>query len=219
VSKAGIALLSVYDKTGIEDFAKGLAELGWQVYASGGTAKAVAAAGVAVSDISDLVGGGAILGHRVVTLSREISAGLLADKSSQADLAEMAELKLPIIDLVCVDMYPLEEIIAKSGATESDIIEQTDMGGPTMLRLAAKGRRIVLSRAKQRQPVLEWLKAGKPDETKFIHDLAAQAEYEVARYVLASAPSSAASPPASAVQQSMARTRSRLRRLSMPITV
>jgi phosphoribosylaminoimidazolecarboxamide formyltransferase/IMP cyclohydrolase len=184
---AGIALLSVYDKTGIEDFARGLAELGWRIYASGGTAKAIAAAGVEVTDIASLVGGGPILGHRVVTLSREISAGLLADKSQPADLDEMAGLKLPIIDLVCVDMYPLEEIISKPGTTEADIIEQTDMGGPAMLRLAAKGRRIVLSHAEQRQPVLEWLEAGKPDESRFIHNLAARAEYEVARYVLASA--------------------------------
>lgn len=184
---AGVALISVYDKSGIEEFARGLAELGWQVYASGGTAKAIQAAGVDVTDIAGLVGGGAILGHRVVTLSREISAGLLANKASQDDLAEMAELKLPVIDLVCVDMYPLEEVIAKSGSTEQDIIEQTDMGGPTMLRLAAKGRRIVLSHAEQRQPVLEWLKAGKPDEAGFVRGLAGRAEYEVARYVLASA--------------------------------
>ncbi|HZL07803.1 MAG TPA: hypothetical protein VFC50_01260 [Candidatus Dormibacteraeota bacterium] len=184
---AGVALISVYDKSGIEEFARGLAELGWQVYASGGTAKAIQAAGIDVIDIAGLVGGGAILGHRVVTLSREISAGLLADKASQDDLTEMAELKLPIIDLVCVDMYPLEEVIAKPGATEQDVIEQTDMGGPTMLRLAAKGRRVVLSHASQRQLVLDWLKAGKPDEVEFVHGLAARAEYEVARYVLASA--------------------------------
>lgn len=184
---AGIALLSVYDKTGIAEFAQGLAELGWTLYASGGTARALTSAGLEVTDIADLVGGRAILGHRVVTLSREISAGLLADKTKPADLAELAELRLPVIDLVCVEMYPLEEVIAKPGATEQDVIEQTDMGGPTMLRLAAKGRRIAVSHAEQRPAVLEWLKAGKPDEAKFLHELAARAEYEVARYVLASA--------------------------------
>jgi phosphoribosylaminoimidazolecarboxamide formyltransferase/IMP cyclohydrolase len=183
----GIALLSVYDKAGIAEFARGLVELGWQVYASGGTAKAIQEAGIAVSDISDLMGGGAILGHRVVTLSREISAGLLADKDSQEDVAELASLKLPLIDLVCVDMYPLEEAIAKPGISKQDVIEQTDIGGPTMLRAAAKGSRIVLSRAYQREPVLKWLQAGKPDEATFLDTLAAQAEYEVARYVLASA--------------------------------
>jgi phosphoribosylaminoimidazolecarboxamide formyltransferase/IMP cyclohydrolase len=152
VSKAGVALLSVYDKTGIEDFAKGLVELDWHIYASGGTAKAIADAGIAVTDVTELVGGEAILGHRVVTLSREISAGLLADKTSDTDKAELQALNLPMIDLVCVDMYPLEEAIAKSNATKNDVITQTDIGGPTMLRAAAKGHRIVLSIAEQRQP-------------------------------------------------------------------
>jgi phosphoribosylaminoimidazolecarboxamide formyltransferase/IMP cyclohydrolase len=184
---AGIALLSVYDKTGITDFAAGLVELGWQVYASGGTARAVQEAGVAVTDVSELVGGDAILGHRVVTLSREISAGLLADKSSSEDVAEMSKLGLPIIDLVCVDMYPLDEAIAKPGSTKADVILQTDIGGPTMLRSAAKGRRVVLSHASQRGPVLDWLKAGKPDEESFLDELCGRAEYEVARYVLTSA--------------------------------
>ncbi len=182
---AGIALLSVYDKSGIEDFARGLSGQGWRIYASGGTAKAIDAAGIDVEDVSSLVGGSAILGHRVVTLSREISAALLADKGSQDDMAELDRLGLPVIDLVCVDMYPLEEVIAKPGASKRDVIEQTDIGGPTMLRSAAKGRRIVLSHASQRQPVLDWLKAGKPEEEAFLDDLAARAEYEVTRYTLA----------------------------------
>ncbi len=185
--KGGIALLSVYDKSGIVEFAQGLSDLGWQLYASGGTAKAISEAGIKVIDVSELVGGGAILGHRVVTLSREISAGLLADKGSSEDVAEMSKLSLPIIDLVCVDMYPIEEAITKPGATREDVILQTDIGGPTMLRSAAKGRRIVLSHAEQRTPVLDWLKAGKPDEEAFLDNLAARAEYEVARYVTTSA--------------------------------
>lgn len=186
IKKGGIALLSVYDKTGIVEFAQGLLELGWKIYASGGTAKALAEGGVAVTDVSELVGGGAILGHRVVTLSREISAGLLADQASAEDMAELSKLGLPVIDLVCVDMYPLEEAIAKDGVTAQDIIAQTDIGGPTMLRAAAKGRRIVLSHPAQRETVLGWLKAGRPEQSIFIENLAMRAEYEVARYVLAS---------------------------------
>lgn len=182
-SPTGIALISVYDKTGIQDFARGLAELGWQLYASGGTAKAIADVGLEVKDVAELVGGEAILGHRVVTLSREISAGLLADKSSADDLAEMAKLGLPVIDLVCVEMYPLEQAIVDSDS-DQEVIDKTDIGGPTMLRAAAKGRRIVLSHAEQRSEVLEWLKAGRPDEAEFIEKLAARAEYEVARYCL-----------------------------------
>jgi phosphoribosylaminoimidazolecarboxamide formyltransferase / IMP cyclohydrolase len=184
--KSGIALLSVYDKTGIVEFAKGLADLGWQIYASGGTAKTIQDAKIEVKDVSDLVGGSAILGHRVVTLSREISAGLLADKSSKQDLEELAKLDIPLIDLVCVDMYPLEDAIINSGKKE-DVIAKTDIGGPTMLRSAAKGRRIVLSHAEQREPVLDWLKNGKPDEEAILDKLAARAEYEVARYVATSA--------------------------------
>ena len=184
---AGLALISVYDKTGIGEFAQELSGLGYQIYASGGTAKAIEAAGIKVTDVSSLVGGQAILGHRVVTLSREISAGLLADKASKDDVAEMAKLGLPIIDLVCVDMYPIEEAIAKTGVTKQDVIDQTDIGGPTMLRAAAKGQRIVVSSADQRQSVIDWLKADKPAAADFLDKLAARAEYEVARYVLASA--------------------------------
>ncbi len=181
---AGNAVISVYDKTGIADFAAGLVALGWKVYASGGTAKVLQAAGVEVTDVSEITGGQAILGHRVVTLSRELYAGLLADKDKPEDLKELADLNIPVIDLVCVDMYPLEEEIAKPSATTKDVIEKTDIGGPTMLRAAAKGRRIVLSVQEQRQQVLEWLQAGKPNEQDFLEKLAARAEYEVTRYTL-----------------------------------
>lgn len=185
--KKPIALLSVYDKTGIEEFAKSLIELGWELYASGGTAKAIEDAGLEVKDVSELIGGTAILGHRVVTLSREISAGLLADKDSSNDIEEMQKLRLPIIDLVCVDLYPLEEAIAKPDATKKDVITQTDIGGPTMLRSATKGHRIVVSSASQRQEVIDWLKNDRPNESEFLDKLAAAAEYEAARYILASA--------------------------------
>jgi phosphoribosylaminoimidazolecarboxamide formyltransferase/IMP cyclohydrolase len=185
--EAGIALLSVYDKTGITDFALGLSQLGWTIYASGGTAKALQEAGIEVIDVAEMVGGKAILGHRVVTLSREISAGLLADKKDSDDMAEMQKLGLPIIDLVCVDMYPLEEAINGASATKDEVILKTDIGGPTMLRSAAKGKRIVVPHAELRQPVLDWLKNGRPDEGLFLDKLAARAEYEVARYVSISA--------------------------------
>jgi phosphoribosylaminoimidazolecarboxamide formyltransferase/IMP cyclohydrolase len=185
--EAGIALLSVYDKTGITDFALGLSQLGWTIYASGGTAKALQEAGIEVIDVAEMVGGKAILGHRVVTLSREISAGLLADKKDSDDMAEMQKLGLPIIDLVCVDMYPLEEAINEASVTKDEVISKTDIGGPTMLRSAAKGKRIVVPHAELRQPVLNWLKNGRPDEDLFLDKLAARAEYEVARYVSISA--------------------------------
>ncbi len=180
-------MLSVYDKNGIVEFAEGLVKLGWQIYASGGTARTIHEHGLAVTDISKLVGGQAILGHRVVTLSREIAAGLLANPASESDRQELATLNIPLIDLVCVDMYPLEETINNKEASKSDVIEKTDIGGPTMLRAAAKGRRIVLSSPEQRQLVLQWLQDNKPNEEQFIDNLVARAEYEVTRYVFTSA--------------------------------
>lgn len=184
-NKAGVALISVYDKEGVVEFAQGLITLGWKIYASGGTAQKMRDAKLAVSDVSELVGGGAILGHRVVSLSREVYAGLLADYDKPEDVEELSKLKIPFIDLVCVDMYPLEEEIAKKDATVQDVIEKTDIGGPTLLRAAAKGRRIVLSARQQRQEVLDWLNNDKPDEAQFLEQLAARAEYEVTRYTMA----------------------------------
>lgn len=182
---AGTALLSVFNKTGIEEFARGLAKLGWRIYASGGTAEAVRKAGVEVTDTSELSGGGSILGHRVVTLSREIYAGILNDGSKE-QAEELEKLGIPRIDLVCVDMYPLAEAIKNPDSTEAEVIEKTDVGGPTLLHAAAKGRRIVLSRPEQRKEVLKWLESGKPEEASFLKKLAAVAEYEVANYMVKS---------------------------------
>lgn len=180
------ALLSVYNKSGIEEFAKQLVELGWQLFASGGTAKILAKAGVPVKDVAELVGGSAILGHRVVTLSREIHAGLQAT-DSQKDVNELKTLKIPRIDLACVDLYPLHEAINAPESTPESVIEQTDIGGPTILRSAAKGRRIVICDPDDRQQVIDWLKSGKPDEDTFITELAAKAEVVAAEYSLTSA--------------------------------
>lgn len=176
------ALISVFDKTGIEEFARGLTELGWNIYASGGTKQRLLDAGIKATDASEIVGGQAILGHRVVTLSREISSGLLADLESQADIDELNKLNIPIIDLLCVDMYPLEEAVKKPGSTRHEVVEATDIGGPTLIRAAAKGNRIVLTRADQRVEVLEWLRGGRPAEQEYRQQLAATAVYEIARY-------------------------------------
>ena len=180
------ALLSVYDKTGIVEFAQELVRLGWVIYSSGGTAGVLAEARVPVADVAELVGGGAILGHRVVTLSREVHAGLLA-RPVDEDFAELESLGIPFIDLVCVDLYPLAEEIAKPGATSESVMETTDIGGPTMLRSAAKGRRIVIADPAQRAEVLDWLRAGEPEPEAFRTRLGAAAEAIVAGYCLASA--------------------------------
>lgn len=180
------ALISVYNKEGIVDFAKELSDLGWKIISSGGTAKVLSEAGVKVQDVAELVGGGAILGHRVVTLSREVHAGLLATDSKE-DRQELEKLNIPRIDLVCVDLYPLKEEIAKKEATSQSVIEKTDIGGPTILRSAAKGRRIVITDPEDRLKVIRWLKEGEPEREEFITALAAKAEKVVADYSLSSA--------------------------------
>ncbi len=212
--KMKTALISVYNKQGIAEFVKDLADLGFKILASSGTAKVLSEAGIEVTDVASLVGG-AILGHRVVTLSREIHAGLLA-RDVKGDRDELERLNIPWIDLVCVDLYPLSEEIAKwdqrtltrhpfasakatadrSGGTLSQrerekmtsaIIEKTDIGGPAMLRSAAKGRRIVVCDPADRQSVISWLKNEQPDKEQFIASLAAKAEAVVADYCLVSA--------------------------------
>lgn len=179
------ALLSVYHKDGIVEFAQELSALGWNILASGGTARALRDGSVPVRDVAELIGGGAILGHRVVTLSREVHSGLLARPVE--DAGEMTALGLSYIDLVCVDLYPLQEAIKAPDHSLAKVIEMTDIGGPTMLRSAAKGNRIVICDPSDRLPVLEWLKGGQPNRDEFVNVLAAKAEYVVAAYCLQSA--------------------------------
>ncbi|HYC34470.1 MAG TPA: hypothetical protein VEC13_01935 [Candidatus Paceibacterota bacterium] len=179
------ALLSVYDKNGITEFAKELINLGFEIYASGGTARHLTEAGLQVQDVAGLVGGDAILGHRVVTLSREVHAGLLS-RNIPEDTEELAKLSIPYFHLVCVDLYPLEAEIAKKDSTRESVINQTDIGGPTMIRSAVKGGRIVVCDPKDRTSVIEWLKNGEREE-QFVEKLGAKGEFVISRYVCTSA--------------------------------
>ena len=132
------ALLSVSDKTGIVDFAKGLITLGWALVSTGGTAKALRAAGISVRDISDLTGFPEMLDGRVKTLHPNVHGGLLARRDMPEHMAALARQKIEPIDLVAVNLYPFEETAARAGTRSEDIIEQIDIGGPSMLRSAAK---------------------------------------------------------------------------------
>lgn len=181
------ALISVYHKKDIEKFAKDLFDLGWEILASGGTAKYLAEHGVVVRDVAELVGGKAIFGHRVVTLSREIHAGLLARKGDKGDMRELERLGVPFIDLVCVDLYPLEEVIAKPSANYKSVVEATDVGGPTLVRSAAKGGRIVICDPEDREKLIEILRNKVEISSEEKRKLAAKAEYVVAKYCLESA--------------------------------
>ncbi len=132
------ALLSVSDKTGVVDFARGLAELGVELVSTGGTARELQAAGLAVRPIEDFTGFPEIMDGRVKTLHPKLHAGLLAVRSDPAHLAAAAEHDVEFVDLVCVNLYPFERTAGRRDAAPEEVIEQIDVGGPTMLRAAAK---------------------------------------------------------------------------------
>jgi len=126
------ALLSAYHKDGLETFARSLHEFGVNILASDGTATFLRGNNIPCSLVSGLVGP-PILGHRVVTLSREVHAGLLATDSAD-DRAELARINAPRIDLVYVDLYPLRQEIERPGHTLQSVLDKTDIGGPVLLR-------------------------------------------------------------------------------------
>ncbi len=132
------ALLSVSDKTGIVDFARGLAELGVELVSTGGTAGALADAGIAHRSITDYTGFPEIMDGRVKTLHPKLYAGLLAVRDNPEHLAAAQEAEVEMVDLVCVNLYPFEQTVAKRGVADSEVIENIDIGGPTMIRAAAK---------------------------------------------------------------------------------
>jgi phosphoribosylaminoimidazolecarboxamide formyltransferase/IMP cyclohydrolase len=179
--KKKIALISVSDKDGITEFARELIELGYTIISSGRTAAHLSDAAIPVTDVANIIGMEAILGHRVVTLHPKIHGGLLA-LDTPAHLAEMEKYDIQWIDLVCCDFYPLEKVIAQTDSTPEKVLEATDIGGPTQVRSGAKGRRIVICDAKDRALVISWLKEGMPNREEFITKLAAKAEYVVSRY-------------------------------------
>jgi phosphoribosylaminoimidazolecarboxamide formyltransferase/IMP cyclohydrolase len=132
------ALLSVSDKTGIVDFARGLAELGIELVSTGGTAAALTGAGLPVRPIEDFTGFPEMMDGRVKTLHPKLYAGLLALRDNAEHLAAAEGQAVEFVDLVCVNLYPFEATAARRGATEHEVIENIDIGGPTMIRAAAK---------------------------------------------------------------------------------
>ena len=132
------ALLSVSDKTGIVELAKALHERGWTLVSTGGTARALRDAGLDVTPVSDVTQHPEMMDGRVKTLHPAIHAGLLARRSNPDDMAALEEHGYGAIDLVAVNLYPFRETVARPGTTIADAMENLDIGGPTMLRAAAK---------------------------------------------------------------------------------
>jgi phosphoribosylaminoimidazolecarboxamide formyltransferase / IMP cyclohydrolase len=131
------AILSVYDKTGLVEFARGLADLGWTLLASGGTARLLNENGIEAIEVADYTRSPEILGGRVKTLHPAVHGGLLA-RPTAVDHQQLLDLGWDFIDLVAVNLYPFEVTIAKPGVTYDDVIENIDIGGVTLIRAAAK---------------------------------------------------------------------------------
>lgn len=137
------ALVSVSDKTGVVEFARSLEKMGWEIIATGGTMHLLEKEGVKVTSISDVTGFPEICGGRVKTLHPKVHGALLGRRDNADDMAALAENGIGLIDLVCVNLYPFEATIAKPDVTLADAIENIDIGGPSMLRSAAKNCRDV----------------------------------------------------------------------------
>ena len=137
------ALVSVSDKTGLVDFVKGLVDLGWEIIATGGTQKLLEKEGVKTIGISEVTGFPEILDGRVKTLHPKVHGGILARRDVPAHMETLKENQVETIDLVCVNLYPFRQTIAKEGVTLEDAIENIDIGGPSMVRSAAKNWRDV----------------------------------------------------------------------------
>lgn len=159
------ALLSVSDKTGVVQFAKGLSELGYELVSTGGTATALKAAGLDVTNVSDITGFPECLDGRVKTLHPMVHAGILAMRSSDEHMAQLEKLGVTPIDVVAINLYPFKATIEKPDVTFEDAIENIDIGGPTMIRAAAKNWQdvAVIVDPKDYSSVLEGLKRGTLD--------------------------------------------------------
>jgi phosphoribosylaminoimidazolecarboxamide formyltransferase/IMP cyclohydrolase len=178
------ALISVYDKTGVEELGRGLAKLGYELVASGGTAAALEDAGLEVTRIEELTEIPELLGGRVKTLHPQIHAAILARRDEAGDLAALDEQAIEPFDLVCVNLYPFSEVVARHGIREEEAVEMIDIGGPSMLRAAAKNFAHVaaVSSPDQYADVLAELRANGDLSVETRRDLATDAFSTTAAY-------------------------------------
>ncbi|MDP6358452.1 MAG: IMP cyclohydrolase [Planctomycetota bacterium] len=163
------ALISVSDKTGVVEFAGGLAELGIEILSTGGTAGQLRESGLAVRDVSDYTGFPEIMNGRVKTLHPKIYGGILGLRSTPEHMQAMEDHEIGPIDLVAVNLYPFEETVAKVDCTLEDAIENIDIGGPCMVRASAKNHHdvIIIVRPERYSEILSSLReTGNVDQAK-----------------------------------------------------
>ena len=179
------AILSVHNKTGLVEFAKGLAELGWTLLASGGTAKLLRESNLSVTEVAEYTKSPELLGGRVKTLHPAVHGGLLARPTAE-DHQQLLNHGWDYIDLVAVNLYPFEETIARPNVSYADAIENIDIGGVTLIRAAAKNheRVTLICDPSDYQAVLEELHSGgistKTRTRLAIKGFAATAHYDTA---------------------------------------
>ena len=166
------ALISVHDKTGVVDFARGLADLGVEILSTGGTARLLRESGVPVVDVAQVTGFPEMLDGRVKTLHPKVHGGILARRDRPEHMAALEAHGIGRIDLVAVTLYPFEATVATPGVTLDEAVENIDIGGPGMIRGAAKNhaRVAVITDTGQYAPVLEELRAhqgGLSPETRY----------------------------------------------------
>ncbi len=179
------ALISVSDKTGIADFAKGLAGLGVEILSTGGTASALREAGIDATEVSAFTGSPEILGGRVKTLHPRLHAALLARRDDPEHMATLSKQEIEPIDLVCVNLYPFEQVVSGRHVDSDEAIENIDVGGPTMIRAAAKNHRsvAVVVKPESYDAVLAELEESEGDVSASTrHWLANEAFAQTARY-------------------------------------
>ena len=177
------ALLSVSDKTGLSAFARGLQRLGYELYATGSTLNAIVDGAVDARPVSDLTGFPEMMDGRIKTLHPGVHAGLLARRDKPEHMEALREHELKEIDLLCCNLYPFVETVTKQGVTFEDAVEQIDIGGPAMIRAAAKNSDsvVVVVRPERYAEILSTLRAGGPDkQTRRM--LAAEAYAHTAAY-------------------------------------
>jgi phosphoribosylaminoimidazolecarboxamide formyltransferase/IMP cyclohydrolase len=178
------ALISVWDKAGVDELARGLVDLGWELVASGQTAAHLEELGLEVTRVEDVTGSPELLGGRVKTLHPRIHAGILARREREDDVAALAEHEIEPFDLVCVNLYPFERVTGQHGAREEEAVEMIDVGGPSMLRGAAKNfaHVVAVCRPEQYARVLDELRASGEVSYETRRQLAAEAFARTAAY-------------------------------------
>lgn len=181
------ALISVSDKTGVVEFAKGLVALGWEVLSTSGTMKLLKESGVPVTSVSDVTGFPEICDGRVKTLHPKIHGALLARRDIPEHMKELKDNDIETIDLVCVNLYPFRETIAKPNVTMEDAVEHIDIGGPSMLRSSAKNWEsvTVVCNPADYETVLSEIKAGGNTTRETRLKLSAKAYTHTAEYDMA----------------------------------